>query len=295
MPLSIYYFLMFSAIYILVGWGIYLNYRNGQLCFTPFISMLIGAYFTALVFRDQSWSFGLVLLGAIAMGAGFAFVSGLFLARLGALPMSLVTIALIFVIQTAIRNLDFLGGIPGIYFIPSVAHLMPITLVATAVIGFFIYRLDHSRFGRAMEVTFIDREAAASLGLNLYWTSVFLQMAGGAIGGLAGAIFAPLSGHIYASSFRFSTLVLLLCFMFVGGHTTMWGLVVATPLLYGLLIILPRAVATWGNVIFGALLIIILNLRPEGVITKQMLRSLSANSQALLGRIRSPRKSGTGQ
>lgn len=279
MPLHVYHFLMISAIYVLVGWGIYLNYRNGQLCFTPFISMIIGAYFTALVSRDFSWPVGLVLLGAVAIGAGFAFISGLFLARLESLPMSLVTIAVIFVIQTVIRNLDYLGGIPGIYYIPSVPHLMPITLVATVVIGFFIYRLDHSRFGRAIEVTSVDREAAASLGVNLYWTSVSLQVASGAIGGFAGSAFAFLSGHIYAESFRFSTLVLLICFMFVGGHATMWGLVLATPLLYGLLIILPSSVATWGNVIFGALLIIILNLRPEGIITKNTLRFFSARKK----------------
>jgi len=286
---------MFSAIYVLVGWGIYLNYRNGQICFTPYIAMMIGAYFSALALRDLSWPFGLALLGAIAMGAVFAFVSGLLLARLGALPMSLVTLALIFVIQTIIRNLDFLGGVPGLFYIPSVTHLMPIALTATALVGFFIYRFDHSRLSRAMEVVFVDRDVAATLGINLYWTSVSLQVMGGAIGGLTGAIYATLSGHIYAESFSFSTLVLIICFIFVGGYSTMWGLVVFAPMLYGLLLIFPSSVAAWGNVIFGALLILILILRPEGVITKQTLRSLRANSQALLGKVRSLRQLGTKQ
>ena len=286
MPLSIYYFLMFSAIYILVGWGIYLNYRNGQICFTPYIAMIIGAYFTALTLRDLSWPFGIVLLGAIAMGAVFALVSGLFLARLGPLAMALVTLALIFVIQTVIRNVDFLGGVPGIFFIPSVTHLMPIALTATALVGFFMYRFDHSRLGRAMEVAFTDPEVAATLGTNLFWTSVFLQVAGGAIGALAGAVYAPLIGSVAPVNFGFTLLLAIYCFLFVGGYTNMWGVVVFAPLLWGLRLVLPGEIASWTMIIYGALLVGIVVGRPEGVITKQALRSIRLRSQALLGRMR---------
>jgi branched-chain amino acid transport system permease protein len=280
------FFLEFSALYIMVCWGIYLNYRSGQICFTPYAALPIGAYFCALATRDWGWPFGLAILGAMGLAAAFAFVTGLFLARVGAIAMCLVTIAFVFIIQIACINLDFLGGVAGLFEIPRVDYLLPLTLSLTALLGFFVYRFDHSRLGRAMEVAFFDRDVATTSGINLYWSSVLLQVLGGAIGGLVGAIMAPLNGRICPAFFDFPTLVLLVCFIFVGGHTTMWGLVVFTPLLYGMMITLPSSIAQWGNIIFGALLVLIIVLRPEGVITKQTLRSIRIRSQVLLERMR---------
>jgi branched-chain amino acid transport system permease protein len=291
MPLSVYFFLEFSAIYILVGWGIYLSYRNGQICYTPFLTTIIGAYFTALATRDWGWPFGLALMAAIGIGALFAFASGVFLTRLGALPMLLATLGLIFIIQTTIRNLDFLGGVWGFWHIPPVEHLVPITYGSLTLIGFFIYRLDHSRIGRAMELAFVDRDLAATSGVNLFRLSVSLQVIGGAIGGLAGGLWAPLTGSLRVDSFGFFALLLIMCFMFVGGYSTMWGLVVFTPILYGLVVVLPQSIATWSNVIFGALLMVILSLRPEGVIDRALLRTCSIKSRAWLERVKGLRKS----
>jgi branched-chain amino acid transport system permease protein len=293
MPSSVYFFLEFSAIYILVGWGIYVVYRNGQICYSPFLCMTIGAYFTALAIRDWGWPFGLALMAAAGAGALFAFTSGLFLTRLGELPMALVTIALIFIINTVIRNLDYLGGVRGLWGIPTVEHLMPITFGLLFLVGFFIYRLDHSRIGRALEVAFVNRELAATLGINLYWLTISVLTIGGAIGGLAGAIWAPLTRYVSVDSFGFFALVLIVCFIFVGGYTTMWGLVVFTPILYGMRLILPQAIAAWGNIIFGGLLILILILRPEGVIDKAVLRAFSIKSRAWLEQLRGLRKSET--
>jgi len=174
----------------------------------------------------------------------------------------------------------------GFHLVPPVAHLMPIALTATALVGFFIYRLDHSRLGRAMEVIFVDPNVAVTQGATRYKTSIFLQTAAGAIGALAGAIFAPLIGSVAPANFGFPLLLEVYCFLFIGGYTTMWGIVVFAPLLWGLRLVLPGTIAAWTLIIYGALLTTIVVLRPEGIITKQVLRSIRLNSQALLGRIK---------
>lgn len=287
-----YYFLEFSAIFIIVGWGIYIIYRQGQICYTPFLTMIIGAYFTALSTRDWSWPFGLALLASVGLAALFAFVSGIFLTKLGALPMILVTIALIFIIQTVIRNLDFLGGVWGFWHIPAVEHLVPITYCLLFVIGFFVYRLGNYRLGRAMDVAFVDREVASGVGVNLFRLSVSVQVIGGIMGGVAGALWAPLTTSINVNSFGFPTLLLIICFLFVGGHTTMWGVVVFAPILYAVRLLLPTSVAAWGNVIFGVLLICILLARPEGVIDRRALQRIRSSSKALLKRLRGRKSNG---
>jgi branched-chain amino acid transport system permease protein len=295
LPAEIYLFLETTALYILLGWAIYLVYRIGQLYNMPIFTMGLGAYFAAFALRDWGWSYGLILLIAVAMGGVVAFLLSLALARASAFGMAIASIAPIIIFQAVVRNVAFLGGARGIYPLPTVAHLMPITLTATALIGFLICRLDHSRLGRAMEVVFVDPDVAATQGVTGYRLSVFLQTAAGAIGALAGAIYAPLMASIAPANFGFPLLLEIYCFLFVGGYTNMWGVVVFTPPLWGLRLVLPGDIATWTRIIYGVLLVTMVVLRPEGVITKQTLRSVRLSSQALLGRIRSLRQSGTSQ
>lgn len=295
MSVQAYLFLEHSALYVLLGWGIYLVFRMGEMYFAPVFTMGLGAYFTALALRDWGWSYGPTLFIAVALGGVVAFLIALALARASGFALTIASLAPIVILQSVVRSFDFLGGARGLQLIPGVDHLMPITLTATSLVGFFIYRLDHSRLGRAMEVISVDPDVAATQGVNRYKLSIFLQTAAGAIGALAGAIYAPLMRSIVPVNFGFPLLVNIMCFLFVGGHTTMWGAVVFTPLLWGLRLVLPGEIVSWTMIIYGALLVIIILLRPEGVITKRVLRSLGLGGQALLERMRGFHKSGIGQ
>jgi branched-chain amino acid transport system permease protein len=278
-------FLEQSAIYILMGWAIYLCYRNAQLNNLPVLFMGIAAYFTAYVTLNMGWPFPLAVFVSVVLCTGIAFVISLRLARTTSFTMVIATIAPIIIFQTVVRNLDFLGGVAGIYDIPQVKYLLPIILVATAIVGFFIYRLDHSRVGRAMEVSFVGRNLAASLGVNVFWLTVFLHSAAGTLGGLAGAFYAPFMRYIDPRSFSFQVLLYLYCFVFVGGYNTMWGVVVFTPILLAIPLLLPQEAVIWSRVIYGALLVTVLVLRPTGVIDKKVLKSIRAKSRLWLGRI----------
>jgi branched-chain amino acid transport system permease protein len=62
----------------------------------------------------------------------------------------------------------------------------------------------------------------------------------------------------------------------------MWGAVFFAPILWGIPLILPEAIAEWKDVIFGTLLICILIFRPEGVVSKQVVRSIGIGIQLLV-------------
>jgi len=283
---EVYLFIELSAIFILVGWGIYLVFRLGQLYNMPVFSMSLGAYFTGVALREFGWPFGLTIFVAVAIGALVSFVVALALARASPFAMAIASMAPIIILQSVVRNVDYLGGLRGFVGIPSVDYLMPLTFTAMLLVGLFIYRLDHSRIGRAIETVLVDADVAASQGINKYRLSIFLQTAAGAMGALAGAIYAPLMGSLTPSDAGFPLLLTIYSFLFIGGPTTMWGVVVFTPLLWGLRLILPGNIASWLMIIYGSLLVIIVLLRPDGVITKQMLRSIRVNSQVLLERVR---------
>ena len=189
---------------------------------------------------------------------------------------------LIYIAQTVIRNLPFLGGAYGYLGIPRIGYLMPVTWGILIAFGIFIYRLDHSRLGRAMEMVFVDPDVAATLGVNRYWLSVSLQSLAGAMGALAGVFFAFTTGAIQPPNFGFSLLLRVICFLFVGGSTTMWGVPIFTSILWAVTVFLPVQIAEWRNIIYGVLLIVVLLLRPDGVIDKVLIRAIATKSRLWL-------------
>jgi branched-chain amino acid transport system permease protein len=275
MPISLFYFLIFTGIFILLGWAIYIVYRNGQLNNVPIAAMAVGAYICAYLTRELHWPFFPALLAAMGGGAIFSFVPALGLGRAPGFSMTIATIAMIFITQTVLRNMAFLGGVYGFYSIPRVDHLLIVTYVIVFIVGFFIFRLERSRIGRAMEVVFIDTSVARTLKINTYWLSVWLQVFAGVLGAIAGVLFANLVRILVPRHFSLGMLLNIYCFMFVGGYTTMWGVVVFTPILWGFPLLLPEVVAEWKDSIYGLLLVVTMLLRPEGVITKKMLWNIA--------------------
>jgi branched-chain amino acid transport system permease protein len=62
--------------------------------------------------------------------------------------------------------------------------------------------------------------------------------------------------------------------LFVGGYTTQWGVLIAAPILWGLPLIMPEVLQPWKNVFYALILILILILKPEGIITRPLLQKV---------------------
>lgn len=281
MSLTLTSFLQFVAVFILLSWALYLVYRVGQIYNGPVFTMLIGAYFSAYVVRDLGWPFGLALFTSTIIGAVASFIPALRLGRASAFATAIATIALVFIGQAVIRNLEFLGGSFGFFHIPTIDYLLPMSYVAVFVIGFLIYRLDQSRIGRAMEMTFADPDLAAITGVDVFRLRVCFQTIAGAIGALAGVFYAFHIHTIFVTDFGLDMLLTLFCFLFVGGYTTMWGPVFSTPALWAISIFLPGEIATWKGAIYGILLVTMLIIHPSGVIDKRLIRIVRSKCQLI--------------
>jgi len=275
----VYYFLAFTAIYILMCWTLYLPYRVGQLHFLPVACMAIAAYFGGFAACEWEWPFVLVLLVGMGIGAFIAFIPSLAIGKAPCFTVVIVGLTYIFIVKTVIENWELVGGTEGFFGIPLVEHLLPLTYLLLIIVGFFLYRIDHSRLGRAASVVFVDKDVAATLGVNVKSLGMFCQIIAGAIGGMAGVLYAFLIGSLFPEFFTFDMIGTLMCMLFVGGYTTMWGVVISAPILGGLPLLLPSTVASWRQVIYGVLLILIILLRPEGLITRRMLLGLKGKSK----------------
>lgn len=63
--------------------------------------------------------------------------------------------------------------------------------------------------------------------------------------------------------------------LFLGGYTTLWGPLLAAPILWGFPLLFPPEIQSYRVVIYGVILILILALKPEGALTRKNLRKLS--------------------
>jgi branched-chain amino acid transport system permease protein len=268
MTQSFAYFLEFAIVYVLLSWAVYLPLRAGMLFGGPVYSMAIGGYFTAYMVCDQGWPFLLALVAGVVSGALVGFLPALGLARTTGITTAMASIALVYIVQAVLRNVDALGGSNGYQISQYPNHVNVISCVCLVLVGWLLYRLERSRVGRAMEATMVDRSLAFSSGVNVTRINVFALTASCAIGALAGGLFVFNLGRIYPDSFGFQLALYANTMVFVGGRYTVWGTLLAAPVLFGLPQWLPNAFAPYADIFYGALLVGILVLRPEGIITR---------------------------
>ncbi len=266
-----YYFLGFSAIYVLMGWALYLPYRVGQLHFLIVACMAISAYFGGYAAKEWDWPFVLVLISGILISTVIGFIFSLAIGKAPCFTVVIVGLTSVFIVKTTIENWKLLGGTIGFFHVPSVTNILFIMYFLLIITGFLIYRIDHSRLGRAASVVFVDREVAITLGVDIKKLGMFFQITACAIAGMAGVLDVFLVRSLSPEFFTFSMIGYLMCILFVGGHTTMWGVIPSAFLLQGIPLIFSSNIASWRQVIYGALLVIIILLRPEGMITRKML------------------------
>lgn len=142
-------YIEFVGVFILLLWAVYLPFRGGQLYNGPFYCMAIGAYTAAYVTKMVGWPSGIGLFMAMVTGATAGFVPALAFSKTTGIVTATASLALIFIIQAVIRNLDFVGGAQGLWGIPKMAHLPVVLWVFVVITGLFVYRIDKSRVGRA--------------------------------------------------------------------------------------------------------------------------------------------------
>ena len=109
-----------------------------------------------------------------------------------------------------------------------------------------------------------DEDAAGAMGIDTMKTKMLAFTLSAASGGLAGAIFASKIGTIFPHSFQLLISVNALSIIIVGGMGSIPGIIVGALALIGLPELL-REFAEYRLLLYGALLIVMMLVRPEGL------------------------------
>jgi branched-chain amino acid transport system permease protein len=277
MTLFQFYFFEFSAIYILIGWAVYLMFRINQPYFGSLYSMCIGAYFAAYSSIHWGWPVWLILVGAIVVNILLSLIPAFRLSRLGPFPMVIASMAILFIVQTVVENTDFLGGSYGLFGMRFIPYniMLSITYGFLLLVGYLVYHLDYSHLGRAMDAIHYDRDVAATLGINVSRLSVQFQVISSAIGGVAGVLYAYTMGGVFPGAFNLSFMLHAITIVVLGGMFTMWGVIISAPLLWSIGHFLPENMTGLSVIVYGILLIVMLLVRPSGIIDRNVIKKIS--------------------
>jgi branched-chain amino acid transport system permease protein len=160
------------------------------------------------------------------------------------------------------------------------------TILALVLITIFVIRrLEHSKMGRAWIAVREDEIAASAMGVPLMRTKLWAYGIGAIFGGIVGAYYGSFIGSVFPTSFSFSISIFVLVMVVVGGMGNIYGVMVGALVLEYLnfkgleklgdgvnntidavgiehTVDIPK----FKGLIFGALLVIMMLLRPEGII-----------------------------
>jgi branched-chain amino acid transport system permease protein len=281
--------MMLVGLYILMGMGLNLEVGLAGLLDLGFVAFFaVGAYATAILTADSPHALAsytaipslsywaampIAVLASIVVGILFGIpVLGVRGDYLAVATMGLGEIVRV-VVQSDMAA-PVLGGAQGILQIPKPriggfeladpVHLFYLTLAASAVAAYFAWRLENSRLGRAWMAIRDDEDVAQGLGVNLVKVKLLAYGLGAAFAGLAGSIFAVMLTSVYPSSFQLLVSINVLALIIVGGMGSLPGVMVGALALVGL----PELLREFGEfrfLFYGAALIIMMRVRPEGL------------------------------
>jgi branched-chain amino acid transport system permease protein len=261
----------------------------------------VGAYAAALI--SQLLPPGLMVLDIVAatlvtLLAGAAI--GLAALKQRGQYMMLITFSIQIIFSVFLVNTHALGGEDGISTIPpfrlgplvlsgSLASMILLWVLTGLSFAFFRY-LTRSDFGRTVRAIREDELAVEAVGVNVFrmkWL-VFSLTAG--VAGFAGALFAHLTQYISPNSFNFDAAILIVTISVLGGQFSYIGAVVGAlivmwlPILVGYLGIPGSQVAAIIQLIFGCTIIVMLYLRPAGIVGESAIRYADPEPGAPRGR-----------
>lgn len=268
----------YSLVWVILAQG--LNIIQG---FTGYVSIAqaaffgIGAYSSAIMSVNLGLSVWLTIPLAIVISGIFGILIGYPALRTQGHYFAIVTMSFCMVIWVLMMSwVSFTGGEEGIANIPSPSSIFGIDfslkenyyyiiLVAVLLTILFVYRLIHSRVGRAFITIRENEELAQAVGISLLKYKVLSFTISAMLGGLAGALYVHYTHFVNPTPFTVDYSLNAILAVILGGSGTITGPIIGAFVM----IFLPeylRIADEYRLIIYALLLILIMFYMPKGII-----------------------------
>ena len=219
--------------------------------------------------------FFVALLGGAAMAAIASFLFGIPVLELGSDYFGIATLGFTIIVKVLLDNTDTMLPFPemkgarGMIGIPQWTT-WPWVFFSLALVVLVMRNLLHSSTGRTIVSVREDERAAELVGIDVANSKVLAFVIGSAFAGLAGGIRAHDLAFLVPQSFNFIQSFNPLIIVVFGGLGSMTGTLftgfIWIFLLEGLLrLYLPQGFETWRFVVYPLVLLLMMLLRPEGL------------------------------
>jgi branched-chain amino acid transport system permease protein len=284
--------LVLVGLYVLLALGLNIVVGYAGLLDLGYVAFYaVGAYLTALLTSPTSalgWALPFwVALPIVVVGTAITgLLIGAPVLRLRGDYLAIVTlgfgeIARILFLSDALA--PWFGGVQGILSVGPIFGVSEITipilgwvlrgptltyyplLFFCIVAAYVATQLKYSRTGRAWNAMREDEDVAEATGVSTTNYKLLAFAMGAAVGCLGGAVFATHLQSVFPGSFNILVSITVLAVVILGGMGSIPGVVVGALALIGLPELL-REFAEFRLLVYGAVLVIMMLLRPEGLI-----------------------------
>lgn len=255
--------------------------KSGMLDLGYVAFFAIGAYTMALMGTHT----GLNTWEIMPFGIGFAMLAGVLLGlptlRLRGDYLAIVTLGFGEIVRLVALNSSWTKGPNGIANIPMPPDIGPlkfklddqkvffwVVVVMILLTIWMIRRLSIRRPGRAWEAIRQDEDAAELMGVPTLKYKIWSFTLGAAVGGAAGVLYASKNLFIAPEMFTLNVSILILSCVVFGGIGNIWGVVVGATIL-GYLPDRIRFISDARLLVFGTVLVVVMNFRPDGLLPRK--------------------------
>lgn len=257
--------------------SVYIILATNQLSLGNAGFMAIGSYVSSFLTTQLHWPLTAAVIVAALVATGIGIVVGFPALRLKGINLAIATLGFGEMVRSFFLVFTPLGGASGYHGMRHVS--LGYIWAWTAGILVLVLLLEQSRLWLQMRAVHDDEVAAGLVGLNTTLIKVGAFGFGAAVAALAGALFAHHYVYIEPGNFGFERSIDFVLAVILGGSTIGLGPLAGAALL----VLLPewlRFIADWRLAAFGALLILVLLMRRQGLVDRTLLLKLSFFSKS---------------
>lgn len=256
--------LAFINVISVVGLSVFTGF-TGMFSMGHAAFIAIGAYTATILTYYLNFNFYIALLLGGLMSGLMSLVIGIptLRANLRKDYFAIATMGFGEAIRVLLENLKITQGargLPGIASYSNFWNVIVITLLIIIAARNFVF----SKYGRRAIAVREDFTAAEMMGINLFAVRLGSLFFSAVCAGLGGGLFAHYINFIQPSMFTGLQSTMLSCTVVAGGLGSITGPVIAA-LLFAAIPEFLRVANMWRMVIYGAVLVCIIVLRPQGI------------------------------
>jgi len=265
------------GILLLGALSVYIILATGQLSLGNAGFMGIGAYLTSYLTVTVGLPLTSALFAAAAASGLVGVIVGFPALRLKGIYLAMATLGFGEMVRSFLLNFEAMGGAGGFHGMRhvSVAYIW----IWAGAILLLVSILERSQVWLEMRAVRDDETVAGLVGLNTTTIKVGSFGFAAAIAAIAGGLFAHHHVYIEPGNFSFERSIDFVLAVILGGSTVGGGALVGALLL----VVLPeylRFLAEWRFAMFGALLIVMLLVRRQGLLDRSLFRVFRSRRSA---------------